>query len=66
MSLDTSFSDKQKARQEEVDWDEAVEAFMEQLESAIDDALDVLPPALVVGMLETAKIGMMFEDEEED
>ncbi len=66
MSLDTSFSDKQRERQEEVDWDEAVEAFMEQLESAIDDALDVLPPTLVVGMLETAKIGMMFGDEEED
>tara|TARA_R110000744_G_C19260137_1_gene551283 strand:- start:417 stop:614 length:198 start_codon:yes stop_codon:yes gene_type:complete len=64
--LDSTFMDKRNAMQEDRDWDEAVDAFMEQLESAIDDALDVLPPTLVVGMLETVKIGMMFGDEEED
>tara|TARA_R110000787_G_scaffold17438_15_gene54614 strand:- start:645 stop:842 length:198 start_codon:yes stop_codon:yes gene_type:complete len=64
--LDSTFMDKRNAIQEDRDWDEAVDAFMEQLESAIDDALDVLPPTLVVGMLETVKIGMMFGDEEED
>ena len=64
--LDSTFMDKRNAMQEDRDWDEAVDAFMEQLESASDDALDVLPPTLVVGMLETVKIGMMFGDEEED
>ena len=64
--LDSTFMDKRNAIQEDRDWDEAVDAFMEQLESAIDDALDVLPPTLVVGMLAPVTIGMMFGDEEED
>jgi len=66
MSLDTSFLGRQSAIQDEKEWDEAVDAFFEQVESALDDALDVLPPSLVVGMIETLKMGLLFGDDEED
>jgi|TARA_R110000803_G_scaffold203898_1_gene269669 hypothetical protein len=64
--IDSTFMDRQNEIQEERDWDEAVDEFMARLEFSIDGALDVLPPTLVVGMLETVKIGMMFGEEEED
>lgn len=66
MSLDTSFLGRQSEIQDEKEWDEAVDAFFEQVESALDDALDVLPPSLVVGMIETLKMGLLFGDDEED
>lgn len=66
MSLDTSFLGRQSAIQDEKEWDEAVDAFFEQVESAIDDALDVLPQALLVGMVESLKMGLLMGDEDED
>ena len=62
MSIDNSFMDKLGDKS----WDEAVDEFGTQLESAVDAALNVLPPALVIGMIESFKIGMLYEDEEED
>ena len=64
--IDSTFMDKQNAIQEERDWDEAVDEFMARLEFSIDGALDVLPPTLVVGMLEHVKLGLVFGEEEED
>jgi hypothetical protein len=64
--IDSTFMDRQNEIQEERDWDEAVDEFMARLEFSIDDSLNVLPPALVIGMLETVKLGMMFGEEEED
>lgn len=64
--IDSTFMDRQNEIQEERDWDEAVDELLERLQFSIDDALNVLPPALVIGMLETVKLGMMFGEEEED
>lgn len=62
MSLDNTFMDKLGDKS----WDEAVDEFGTQLESAVDNALNVLPPALVVGMLESFKIGLLYEEGVED
>ena len=62
MSLDNTFMDKLGDKS----WDEAVDEFGTQLESAVDNALNVLPPALVVGILESVKIGMLYEEDVED
>ncbi len=62
MSVDNTFMDKLGDKS----WDEAVDEFGTQLESAVDNALNVLPPALVVGILESFKIGMLYEEDVED
>ena len=62
MSLDNTFMDKRGDKS----WDEAVDEFGTQLESAVDNALNVLPPTLVVGILESLKIGMLYEEDVED
>lgn len=64
--IDSTFMDRQNEIQEERDWDEAVDELLERLEFSIDDSLNVLPPALVIGMLETVKMGLVFGEEEED
>lgn len=64
--IDSTFMDRQNEIQEEKDWDEAVDELSERLEFSIDDALNVLPPALVIGMLEHVKLGLVFGEEEED
>jgi hypothetical protein len=64
--IDSTFMDRQNEVQEERDWDGAVDDFTDRLEFSINDALNVLPSALLVGMLEHVKMGLLFGDEEED